>query len=70
VAPAKTLLAITNGINKATNEILQMPKVKENFLQQGAQPYGGTIADMAQFVADERKRWSDVIKASHISVVD
>jgi tripartite-type tricarboxylate transporter receptor subunit TctC len=69
-APAKTPLAISNGINKATNEVLQMPEVKEKFLQQGAQPYGGTIADMAQFVAGERKRWGDVIKAAHISVVE
>jgi len=70
VAPAKTSPVIRNGINKATNEILQMPEVKEKFLQQGALPYGGTIADMAQFVADERKRWGDVIEAAHISVVE
>ena len=70
VAPAKTPPAISNGINKAANEILQMPEVKEKFLQQGAQPYGGTIADMAKFVADERKRWGDVIKAAHISIVE
>jgi tripartite-type tricarboxylate transporter receptor subunit TctC len=70
VAPAKTPPAISNGINKATNAVLQMPDVKEKFLQQGAQPYGGTIADMAQFVADERERWGDVIKAAHISIVE
>jgi tripartite-type tricarboxylate transporter receptor subunit TctC len=70
VAPAKTPPAISNGINKATNAILQMPEVKEKFLQQGAQPYGGTVADMAHFVADERKRWGDVIKAAHISIVE
>jgi len=70
VAPAKTPLAISTGINKSTNEVLQMPEVMEKFLQQGAQPYGGTIADMAQFVTGERKRWGDVIKAAHISVVE
>ena len=70
VAPAKTPAAISNGINEATNVILRMPDVKENFLQQGAQPYGGTVGDMAQFVADERKRWGVVIKAAHISIVE
>jgi tripartite-type tricarboxylate transporter receptor subunit TctC len=70
VAPAKTPPAINYGINEVTNTILQMPDVKEKFLQQGAQPYGGTIADMEQFVADERKRWGDVIKAAHISIVE
>jgi tripartite-type tricarboxylate transporter receptor subunit TctC len=70
VAPAKTPPAISYGINEVTNTILQMPDVKEKFLQQRAQPYGGTIADMEQFVADERKRWGDVIKAAHISIVE
>jgi tripartite-type tricarboxylate transporter receptor subunit TctC len=70
VAPAKTPLVISNDINNATNEILQTPEVKEKFLQQGAQPYGGTIADMAQFVADERRRWGEVIKTARISIVE
>jgi tripartite-type tricarboxylate transporter receptor subunit TctC len=70
VAPAKTPLAIRNNINEATNAVLQMPDVKEKFLQQGAQPYGGTTSDMAQFVADERKRWGVVIKDAHISIVE
>jgi tripartite-type tricarboxylate transporter receptor subunit TctC len=70
VAPAKTPQVISNGINKDANVILQTPDVKEKFLEQGAQPYGGTTADMAQFVADERKRWGDVIKAAHISIVE
>jgi tripartite-type tricarboxylate transporter receptor subunit TctC len=70
VAPAKTPLAIRNRINEATNAILQMPEVQKEFLQQGAQPYGGTVADMAQFVARERKRWGEVIQAAHISIVE
>lgn len=70
VAPAKTPLAIRNRINEATNAILQMPDVQKEFLQQGAQPYGGTVADMAQFVAGERKRWDEVIQAAHISIVE
>ena len=70
VAPAKTPRAIRNVINKAANAILEMPDVREKFLQQGAQPYGRTIADMAQFVADERKRWGGVIKTAHISIVE
>ena len=70
VAPAKTPPAIRNRINEATNAILQMPDVQKEFLQQGAQPYGGTVADMAQFVAGERKRWGEVIQAAHISIVE
>jgi tripartite-type tricarboxylate transporter receptor subunit TctC len=70
VAPAKTPLAIRNNINETTNAVLQMPDVKEKFLQQGAQPFGGTIADMARFVADETKRWGVVIKDAHISIVE
>jgi tripartite-type tricarboxylate transporter receptor subunit TctC len=70
VAPAKTPPAIRTAINEATNAVLQMPDVKEKFLQQGAQPHGGTIADMAQFVADERKRWGVVIKDANISIVE
>ncbi len=70
VAPAKTPTAISNRINEATNAILQMADVKKEFLLQGAQPYGGTVADMAQFVAGERKRWGEVIQAAHISIVE
>ncbi len=70
VAPAKTPAAIRTGIDEATNAVLQMPNVREKFLQQGAQPHGGTIADMAQFVADERKRWGVVIKDANISIVE
>jgi tripartite-type tricarboxylate transporter receptor subunit TctC len=70
VAPAKTPPVIRNRINEATNAILQMSDVKEKFLQQGAQPHGSTIVDMAKFIADERKRWSHVIDAAHISIVE
>ena len=70
VAPAKTPSAIISRINKAVNAILKMPDVESEFLVQGAQPYGGTPADMAQFVAGERRRWGDVIKAAHIAIVD
>jgi tripartite-type tricarboxylate transporter receptor subunit TctC len=70
VAPAKTPPVISNGINKAVNEILQMADVREKYLKQGAQPHGGTIADMVQFVAAERKRWGDVIDTAHINVVE
>jgi len=70
VAPAKTPTAISNRINAATNAILQMPDVKKEFLLQGAQPYGGTVADMAQFVAGEKRRWGEVIQAAHISIVE
>jgi tripartite-type tricarboxylate transporter receptor subunit TctC len=70
VAPAKTPPVISNGINKAVNEILQMADVREKYLKQGAQPHGGTIADMVQFVAAERKRWGDVINTAHINVVE
>jgi len=70
VAPAKTPTAISRRINEATNAILQMADVKKEFLLQGAQPHGGTVTDMAQFVAGEKKRWGEVIQAAHISIVE
>jgi len=70
VAPAKTPTAISSRINEATNAILQMADVKKEFLLQGAQPHGGTVTDMAQFVAGEKKRWGEVIQAAHISIVE
>lgn len=70
VAPAKTPSAIIGRINEAVNAILKMPDIESEFLVQGAQPYGGTPADMAQFVAGERRQWGDVIKAAHIAIVD
>jgi tripartite-type tricarboxylate transporter receptor subunit TctC len=70
VAPAKTPSAIVGRINETVNAVLQMPDVENDFQALGAKPFGGTPADMAQFVAAEKKRWGGVIQAAHIVIVD
>ena len=66
-APGKTPAPIVERINEAVDAILREPAVHAQFLVLGAKPIGGSPADMAKFVAAERKRWGEVIKSANIT---
>jgi tripartite-type tricarboxylate transporter receptor subunit TctC len=66
-APGKTPAPIITRINEAVDAILREPDVHAQYLVLGARPVGGSPADMAKFVAAERKRWGDVIKSANIA---
>jgi tripartite-type tricarboxylate transporter receptor subunit TctC len=66
-APGKTPAPIVERINEAVDSILREPDVHAQYLVLGAKPVGGSPADMAKFVAAERKRWGDVIKSANIA---
>jgi tripartite-type tricarboxylate transporter receptor subunit TctC len=66
-APGKTPAPIVERINEAVDAILREPDVHAQYLVLGAKPVGGSPADMAKFVAAERKRWGDVIKSANIA---
>jgi tripartite-type tricarboxylate transporter receptor subunit TctC len=69
-APGKTPAPIVERINEAVDAILREPDVHAQYLVLGAKPVGGSPADMAKFVAAERKRWGDVIKSANIAPED
>ncbi len=44
-------------VNKAVNEILQVPAIEQQMIAQGADPAGGTPAYFGQFVQREHDNW-------------
>lgn len=65
-APPKTPRAIVEKLNKAVNEILADPAMKERYKSLHLEGGGGTPEDMAKLVKEETKRWGDVIRAAGI----
>jgi tripartite-type tricarboxylate transporter receptor subunit TctC len=65
-APPKTPQSIIDKLAVAVREVLRMPDVAERFRQFGAVPGGGTPAESAAFIRQERERWAEVIRASGI----
>jgi tripartite-type tricarboxylate transporter receptor subunit TctC len=68
VAPPGTPATLAETINKAIAETLRLPDVKEQFAKMGVQPMGGSVAETERFIAEERARWGDVIRAANIKI--
>lgn len=66
VAPPKTPHQLLDRLNKTVNEILCEPAVKSKFADLGVQPVGGTLAETNTFIASERQRWEELIRAAGI----
>ena len=65
-APAGTPADVVARLNKATNEALESPEVKERLARLGVQGKGSTHRELADFYAREIKRWSDIIQQAGI----
>ncbi len=68
VAPPGTPAPIAAQISAAIGEALRMPDVRQRFLDQGAEPVGGTPAETASFIKDEVVRWEKVIAGAHVKI--
>jgi tripartite-type tricarboxylate transporter receptor subunit TctC len=66
MAPPKTSTQLLDHLNKAVNEILSEPSVKSKFAELGVQPVGGTPSETNRFIARERQRWGELIRAAGI----
>lgn len=64
VAPAGTPAAIVNKMSAEADRILKRPEVITRFQGLGAQPVGGTPAQLGQFIAAETTKWQQVVKTS------
>lgn len=69
-APAGTPDAIIAKINRDANELLATEEIKKRYAGIGAIAVGDTPKAMGDFIAAERKRWSEVIKAANIPQVE
>ena len=65
-APPKTPAAIVDKLNKAVNDVLAMPDVKEKFAKLNLHPAGGTPAEAKAFIKKETQTWGHVIKEAHV----
>lgn len=63
-APAKTPEAVVSRLNQVIAGILRQPEVQARLGALGIEPAGGSPADLARQMTDDRAKWGPVIKAS------
>ena len=68
VAPPRTPPAIANKLSAAIAELLKQPDVEKQLLNLNLNVIGGTPADMALFLRQERERWGKLIRAIGVTV--
>ncbi len=64
MTPAGTPQPIIARLSSELDKILHRPEVMERFQQLGAEPVGGTPAELATFIASETIKWREVVKVS------
>ena len=65
-APPKTPAPIIGKLNQAVNAIISAPETRKQFEDLNLLPAGGSPAEMANFVKEETRRWSEVIQRAGI----
>jgi len=64
VGPPGIPKAIADKLTDELIRIMKMPDVREKFAAHAAEPVGSTGAEMAEFLEQDVKRWTGVMKAS------
>ena len=67
-APPKTLQPLAAEIARAAVETIKTPDVQAKFRAASVEPVGNSPGEMAAFIAEETRRWSDIIKKNNIVV--
>jgi tripartite-type tricarboxylate transporter receptor subunit TctC len=70
VAPPGTPKAIVDKINADVNEALRQPELKDRLKNLSAEIFGGSVEKTAKYMSEEVDRWSNVIKAANIKLVE
>src|SRR5579862_4474119 len=68
VAPAGTPPDIVAKINKVVNEGLATPELQDELKELGGEPQPKSVADFAAFIADQYKRWGEVIRITGVTL--
>lgn len=68
LAPSRTPPEIITALNAAVNRVLAEPAVRARYTTLGAEPVGGTPAELAAMVREEIERWRGVIAAQGITI--
>jgi tripartite-type tricarboxylate transporter receptor subunit TctC len=64
--PAKTPRPVIDRLNKALNDVLADPEIRERLLAQGAEAAGGTPEKLGQTVVSEIAKWTKLAKDANI----
>jgi len=67
-APAGTPDDIVARLNKEIIAVLELPDIKEKLIKAGMNPEPSTPAQFKAFLAEDTKRWSDVVTAAGIKI--
>ena len=68
MAPRGTPASVTADINKAVNEALELPDVKEKFATFGFVPAAGPVQQVVDLMRSDRARYSEVVKRANVTV--
>ena len=68
VAPAGTPAAIIDKINAAVNQGLATQTMRDKIVRLGGEPEPKSVADFAAYIADQYKRWGDVIRITGVKL--
>jgi tripartite-type tricarboxylate transporter receptor subunit TctC len=66
LAPAKTPPAVIARLNKAVDDALKDPDVRDKLVKAGATPVGGTADSLGKFMKAEYDKWGRVVAANGI----
>ncbi len=64
LAPAKTPPELVARLQTEIARIIHLPDIKEKLSAQGTNPIGNSPAEMAKWLAAEKDRWANLIKAT------
>jgi tripartite-type tricarboxylate transporter receptor subunit TctC len=66
VGPANLPKAIVARLSHEIDIIMKIPDVRNQFAANGADPVGSSPAELTRFLAEDYKRWGDLIKSANI----
>jgi tripartite-type tricarboxylate transporter receptor subunit TctC len=64
VAPAGTPREIVGKLNQTLVATISVPDLRNQLLNQGAQPVGGSPEELRKFMQAEGEKWGRVIQSS------
>jgi tripartite-type tricarboxylate transporter receptor subunit TctC len=68
VAPAGTPAAVIEKINTVVNQGLATPALRQKIIGLGGAPEPRSAADFAAFIADQYKRWGEVLRVTGVTL--
>jgi tripartite-type tricarboxylate transporter receptor subunit TctC len=66
--PAKTPKPVIEKLNRALNQVVRAPDIREKLLAQGSEGVGGTPEALGQTVTTELVKWAQLAKQAQVKV--